>query len=105
MKLDLTPTKSGVAQTLARGLAFHRKGRFKEAEYCYQLVLRQFPNHPQALNFLGMLAVEAKRLDEAIRLLSLAVKQAPKDATIRNNLGNVYLLGQQNDKALANFRK
>ena len=87
------------------GLAFYRQRKFKEAEYCYQLVLRQFPNHPQALNFLGMLAVEAKRLDESVRLLSLAVKHAPKDATIRNNLGNVYLLDGQHDKAAAAFRK
>jgi tetratricopeptide (TPR) repeat protein len=105
MKLDLTPTKTGIAETLARGLAFYRQKRFKEAEYCYQLVLRQFPNHPQALNFLGLLAVEAKRLDEAVRLLTLAVKHAPKDPTIRNNLGNVYLLDDQYDKAAANFRK
>lgn len=105
MKADIKPTKAGIAETLARGLAFYRQKRFKEAEYCYQLVLRQFPNHPQALNFLGMLAVEAKRLDESIRLLSLAVKHAPKDATIRNNLGNVYLLGDQYDKAASAFRK
>ena len=38
-------------------------------------------------------------------LLSLAVKHAPKDATIRNNLGNVYLLDDQHDKAAAAFRK
>ncbi|WP_119392906.1 tetratricopeptide repeat-containing sulfotransferase family protein [Taklimakanibacter lacteus] len=105
MKLDLKPTKAGIAETLARGLAFYRQKRFTEAEYCYQLVLRQFPNHPQALNFLGMLAVEAKRLDEAIRLLGLAVRHAPKDATIRNNLGNVFLLDDQYDKAAVNFRK
>ena len=105
MKLDLKPTKAGIAEILSRGLAFYRQKRFKEAEYCYQLVLRQFPNHPQALNFLGMLAVEAKRLDEAIRLLGLAVKQAPKDATVRNNLGNVFLLDDQYEKAVATFRK
>jgi tetratricopeptide (TPR) repeat protein len=105
MKLDLKPGKAGIAEMLARGLTFYRQKRFKEAEYCYQLVLRQFPNHPQALNFLGLLAVEAKRLDESIRLLGLAVKHAPKDATIRNNLGNVYLLDDQYDKAAANFRK
>ncbi len=105
MKLQLKPTKAGIAEMLARGLAFYRQKRFKEAEYCYQVVLRQFPNHPQALNFLGLLAVEAKRLDEAIRLLGLAVKHAPKDATIRNNLGNVYLLDDQYDMAAVNFRK
>jgi tetratricopeptide (TPR) repeat protein len=84
MKINIKPTKAGVAETLARGLVFYRQKRFKEAEYCYQLVLRQFPNHPQALNFLGMLAVEAKRLDESIRLLGLAVKHGPKDTTIRS---------------------
>ena len=105
MKIDTKPTKAGIAETLARGLVFYRQKRFKEAEYCYQLVLRQFPSHPQALNFLGMLAVEAKRLDESIRLLGLAVKHAPKDATIRNNLGNVYLLDGQYEKAAGAFRK
>ncbi|MGE0008821.1 MAG: sulfotransferase [Parvibaculaceae bacterium] len=105
MKLELKPGKAGIAGTLARGLAFYRQKRFREAEYCYQLVLRQYPDHPQALSFLGLLAVEAKRLDEAIRLLSLAVRHAPRDATIRNNLGNVYLLDDQHDKAAAAFRK
>lgn len=99
------PGKAEIAATLARGLAFYRQRRFKEAEYCFQLVLRHHPSHPQALNFLGLLAVEAKRLDEAARLLGLAVKHAPKDATIRNNLGNVHLLDEQYDKAAAAFRK
>jgi tetratricopeptide (TPR) repeat protein len=105
MKLELKRTMAGIAEMLARGLAFYRQKRFKEAEYCYQLVLRQFPNHPQALNFLGMLAVEAKRLDESVRLLSLAAKYAPKDWTIRNNLGNVCLLDGQYEKAAISFRK
>src|SRR5262245_37995553 len=105
MKMDLKPGKAGIAETLARGLAFYRQKQFKEAEYCYQFVLRQFPDHPQALNFLGMLAVEAKRLDESIRFLGLAVRHAPKDATIRNNLGNVYLLDGQYDMAASAFRK
>jgi tetratricopeptide (TPR) repeat protein len=105
MTPDHKPDKAGIAETLARGLAFYRQRRFKEAEYCFQLVLRHYPNHPQALNFLGLLAVEAKRLDEAARLLGLAVKHAPKDATIRNNLGNVHLLDDQYDKAAAAFRR
>ena len=37
--------------------------------------------------------------------MGLAVKHAPKDATIRNNLGNVYLLDDQYDKAASAFRK
>ncbi len=101
----LKQASASMAETLARGLTFYRARKFREAEYCFQLVLREFPKHPQALNFLGMLAVEAKRLDEAVRLLGLAAQHGPKDATIRNNLGNVYLLDGQLEKAVAAFRK
>lgn len=94
-----------VAQTLQRGIDHHRRGAFKEAEYFYQLVLRDHPGHPEALNLMGTLAIEAKRFDVSIDCLEKAVRRAPKKVNYRNNLANSYILDGQPEKALPHLRK
>ena len=60
-------------EILKRGFSLELSGKLKEAEYHYQLVLRDHPDHPEALNFLGTLASKAKNHGIAIECLSKAV--------------------------------
>jgi hypothetical protein len=55
-----------ILETLQRGIDFQRRDRFREAEFCYQTVLRQQPKNAMALNLMGTLAIEAQRNDVAI---------------------------------------
>lgn len=112
------PTKAGPApkrplsaqaarhlQLLQRGIDLYRAGKFVEAEYCYQLVLRDDPGHPEALNCMGTLAVEAHRMDKSIEYLEKAARLRPKDANFRNNLGNAYLMSREPDQAIPHLRR
>lgn len=92
-------------QLLQRGIELQRTKQFKQAEYHYQLVLREDPDNPDALNLMGTLAAEAKRYDKSIEYLERAVKLRPKDPAFRNNLANGYILDGQHANAIPHLRR
>jgi tetratricopeptide (TPR) repeat protein len=69
----------------------HRAGRLREAEAEYRRVLALQPNHPDALNLLGVIAQQSGRTDEAIRLLGSAVLAQPGNAVFYSNLAQVLV--------------
>jgi tetratricopeptide (TPR) repeat protein len=93
------------AELLQRGRALQGQGKGKEAEYCYQLVLRDNPKHPDALNLLATLAVEAGQFLTAIELFQKLVKAVPKNPVYRNNLANCYIRSSRPEQALPQLRK
>lgn len=98
-------TRIQLQPVLQRGITHHNKGQFREAEHCYQIVLRENPNHPEALNLLGNLAQEANRVDLSIDMFEKSVAIKPKDPAYRVNLANSLLLADQSDLALKHVRK
>lgn len=102
MKKPVTTRQSALIE---QGIALHNLRRFVDAERCYQTVLRENPEHPDALNLLGVLAVEAGRIDIAIDHMRKAVKLLPKQAIYQNNLGNALIVATQHDEALPHLRK
>lgn len=72
---------------LQKGIELQRQRKFLEAERCYQLVLRDNPRNPDALNLLGTLALEAKRPDQAEKLFRAALEQLPNQSGYLNHLG------------------
>ncbi len=90
---------------IQRGIKLHNQRRFREAEYCYQLVLRGDPANADALNLMGLLAVEADRLPVAIDFLEKAVNRGRKVAIYRNNLGNAYLMSGKPKQAIGHLKK
>ncbi len=93
------------AELLQRGLALQGRGKGKEAEYCYQLVLRDEPKHPEALNLLATLAVEAGQFAAATELFQKLVKVTPKNPVYRNNLANCLIRSCRPEEALPHLRK
>jgi tetratricopeptide (TPR) repeat protein len=94
-----------VLQLLQRGLQLQQTGKLKEAEYHYQLVLRDNPDHPEALNLLGTLASKAKNHGVAIECLTKAVEAQPKNIFYRNNLGYCLIAARKGREAIPHFRK
>jgi Flp pilus assembly protein TadD len=93
------------AALIQRGLTMHDNGKFREAESFYQAVLKENPKHPDGLNLMGILAVEAKQHRFAIDYIAKAVKLVPNQPIYVNNLGNAHLLYSEPEKALPLFRK
>ena len=77
----------------------HRSGRREEAERLYRTVLQQMPDQPDALNLLGVLAVDGGRKEMAVDLIGRALTRRPMDANIQNNFGNALFLQRRYDEA------
>ena len=87
---------------LAEALAHHRAGRLAKAERLYKQILEAYPNQPDALHFLGVLAHQAGRYEDAVELIRQALATKPDYPEAHNNLGNAFQrLGRQEDAATA----
>ena len=102
LKRPITARQSALIQ---QGIGFHNKRRFADAERLYQTVLRENPEHPDALNLMGVLAIEAGQNSIALNYLNRTVKLEPKIAMYRNNLGNALIIASQYEEALPHLRK
>lgn len=81
------PTPSGPAAQLEAAKAHHQAGRLAEAERGYRHVLATRADDPQALYFLGVLARQTGRADEAIATLGRLTRVQPRFAEGWNVLG------------------
>ncbi|MCG3268263.1 sulfotransferase [Yoonia sp. I 8.24] len=99
------PTKEHILRTLQVGVDLQRDGKFLEAERIYQSVLRADPRHPDALNLMGTLAVEANDVDVALDYFGKALRRSPRNAVYLNNMGNLLLRMNRNKEARQNLLK
>lgn len=90
---------------LARAVAAHQAGRLDEAEAGYQHVLRERPDDPDALHFLGLVHFHREDNDKAIELIERSLVRAPDNPHAWNNLGNILLLWDRPGEAQAAYRR
>lgn len=84
------------------GIAMHKQGKLEEAEIFYSGVLKEAPEHADALHFLGVMRHQEGRSSEGAELIERAIQAAPGDAGMRLNLGNVLReLGRREDSEAA----
>jgi tetratricopeptide (TPR) repeat protein len=101
-----TPTASSrIRDALERARACLVRGELRGAEFCFQQVLLDDPDNADALNGIGNLAIIAQRYDLAVNFHHRAVKSAPKDPGLLNDLANSLILAGQPLKALPHLRK
>jgi len=92
------------APSFADALAQHQAGRLIEAQTMYQAILRQQPDHADALHLLGALAQQQGDHAAAVEYISRAIRIKPS-AQMHYNLG-VALQAQDNlDAAIENYRQ
>ncbi len=96
------PPAGATIQLLEKGLALHLAGSLSEAAACYQKVLENEPNQPDALNLLGAVALTCGQPRQAIELCRRAVQIDPKHPSALCNLGNAqFAAGQFSSAAVA----
>ncbi|MEO8134011.1 MAG: tetratricopeptide repeat protein [Betaproteobacteria bacterium] len=88
---------------LARA-AFDRNDR-AGAEMLYGRVLKQRPDDPVALEYLGVIATHARSFDEAERLLVRALAVRPHAPEFHNNLGLLHQSRAEFSVAEAGYRR
>jgi len=94
-----------IKDTLRRAIEEHKGGHLVEAEATYRRVLRQRPNDPDALNFLGMLRCQSGDATQAAELLRRSVDAEPSNPHAWLNLGNVLVILGKQQEAQAAFTR
>ncbi len=69
-------------------LHWQNTGKLAQAKFAYQWILQTYPNHPDALHFLGIIANAEDDNDKAIELIQQAITQNPDIPSFHNNLGH-----------------
>ena len=84
---------------------YHQEGRWQEAEQIYGQILEAYPNQPDALHYLGVLAHDTGRQELAAQFIRKALRIRPSDVGALVNLGNVLTDQGRLDDAVKTFRK
>ena len=93
------------ADDIAQAVALHQRGRLNEAAQLYQAILAATPDHPDALNLLGLVLHQQNRNIEALQLIGAALKHAAASADIVNNFALVLDALGRHEEALAHFEQ
>jgi len=96
---------SKAEQRFAEALTLHQRGELAEAERLYRQVIARQPDHLDALNLLGVLALQSGRNQEAIDLIARALAKNDRVADFHNNIAEAYRRCGRFDDAAAHFTK
>lgn len=69
----------------------HKFGRFDEAFAEYTDVLRIMPEHEDALHYMGLLAQQSGKSEDATKLIRRSLELRPGNPDALNHLGQVYI--------------
>lgn len=102
-----TPAASelSLSDALTFAVRIHRAGDVDNAETLYRRILEAVPEQPDALNFLGMIAMHRGRIDDAIALIRKSIAVEPHHADRYTNLGNVLVAAERIDEAVAAYER
>ena len=80
-------------------------GRLTEVESIYRQMLAQNPDHPEALQRLGMIAIDVNKPEKALELLGRAIAVRPDLIEPHYYLGNALKQLGRLDEAMTSFRQ
>ena len=90
-----------IGEKLQNAFRLHSTGELKKASVAYEEILKLNPKHFDALQLLGMVAVQTKQWDKALRLFTDALKINITSAIVYNNRGIVLKELTRLEEALA----
>src|SRR4051812_10515721 len=91
---------SNIDELINRGLAHQRAGQLEQASAIYREALARAPNHPLALNFLGLVRHALGDGVESIALLKRSTVVAPNFGPFHFNLGKCLREQRKTDEAI-----
>lgn len=92
-------------QRLQNAIAKHRAGDHAAAEAGYREHLKEFPDDPSGLHFLGLLRTQQDRNAEGIKLMIAALEADPQYVDAWSNLGIAYYQERDLERAEMCARK
>lgn len=94
-----------VQATLGQAMAKHKAGDLCAAKTLYEKILSQDPSDADAMNLLGVLALQRGKLNHACDLIQRAIAVAPQIAEYHHNLGQALKQKGDVDGARNCFRQ
>ena len=82
-------TSVDVDAELQQAISFYQTGQLQQSEQICQQVLKDFPQHANAIHLLGIIAYHVEEYKIATDLISRAVAIDSGQSLFYNNLGNV----------------
>jgi tetratricopeptide (TPR) repeat protein len=98
-------TEMTIDQALQLAIAHHEAGRWPQAEEIYRRVLEAEPNHPKALERLGLMAGQNGQFDLAIEFSQRALQIQPDSAVAYRTLGLCLWSKGRVEEAVQSFRR
>lgn len=92
-------------EAVAQAREYHRAGQLPQAEQICREILGADPQHPEALNLLGIIALQVGEMQAAVDCLGRAVAIRPDVASYHNDLAAAFLNVGRLDDALATCRR
>ena len=88
---------------LSTARIFHEKRAFKKAIQAYESYLKDKPNDPEALRFMGLAFAQSNDIERAIDCFSKALIHSPDNPQLHHLLANAYKQTNQFDKAFTHY--
>jgi len=101
----ITQVDHETAQLLQKAMALYQQGHLTDAKLIYESVLRKAPKNLDALNFLGVIALQFGDFQAAIKIINEAIDIMPNSAILFNNLGIAQKNLEYFDMAINSFNK
>ena len=95
--------ESGLPPLLQQAVADHEAGNLDAAAPRYRRFLAQHPDHPTALQLLGLLHSQCGEYDAAIDFMRESLRRFPQQAEVANNLGNALSLSGRLEEAAESY--
>lgn len=92
-----------ISRALRQAMKHLAAGELAPAEALYRQILDREPGQPDALHFLGVIALQVGRHDVAIDLIGRAAALDPKNPKVHSNLGEAYRQQHRPEEAIASF--
>ena len=93
----------GAAMTI--GIECQKNGHVRQAEDIYRAILEQVPDHADAMHYLGVVAHQQGRHEEALALIGQSLVLAPNQADWHSNFGIVLKSRARLDEGVEAFRR
>jgi len=94
-----------VEQAFTKAVALHQQGDLAQAESLYRQILQSVPHHLDALNLLGLVAMQTGRNLLAVELIGKAIALNDRVADFHNNIGEAYRRLGELDRAAHHFTR
>ncbi|MEH0019954.1 MAG: tetratricopeptide repeat protein [Desulfobacter sp.] len=94
----------GMSRAVQSGLAFHRNGDLPQAEKMYRQAIDGNPGDPDAYHYLGVIANQVGKYENAVPLIEKAISLCPSLATAHFNLGVALENLGRYEQAIAHYK-